>query len=816
MKLIYLSLSWVAGICLGTWAGSPWAAVAAIVGAVILAFLLRRRRALLVVCLLVLLGGILRFQSTVTVVDEGTLSFYNDAGIVQMRGLIGDDPETTATAVRLHLEAREIQVEGEWTEVSGAALVYAPRFPAPGYLSADASRDPPFYRYGDLVQVSGRLQAPPELESFDWREHLALRGIHSVVRHPDEMALLATGQGFEPREWLYGLRNRMSGSLDRALHEPQAALAQAILLGKRGTIPDGLRESLSRTGTAHIIAVSGLHLAIVGGMMLYVGVRVFGRRRPYYFMLTIAFIWAYAALTGMHPPVLRAAIMFSLWLLAEYVGRPRSAVPVLLFAAAIMIGIKPSIIREMSFQMSFAAMAGVTLLAPHFRSLGRRILRVAEERRGARTLLIDSLAITLGAYLATAPVIAYYFHNVSLVALPANLVALPALPFVIGAAAMVGVVGLFLAPVAGVLGWVAWLFMSFMIQVVEFFSGFGLASMEMEVGALEVGVYYAVVGGALWIASGRARSRLIAARTKAAVLALLAPVRKVPTKFVVLPLLLLAALVWAAAFRVPDAKLHVFFLDVGQGDAILLQKGQQQVLIDGGPDPERIALELGERLPFWDRTIELVILTHPEADHVTGLVEVLRRYEVGQVVTSGQVSETSVYAEWDRLIDEKGIKRSVARAGQTIMLADGMVLEVLHPRMAPLQSTSSDVNDNSVVARLVFRDFSLLLTGDISEAVERDLLENRPGVQSTALKVSHHGSDTSSSEEFLAGVDPQVAVVSSGADNPFGHPSREVMGRLADAVGEDSVYLTSGQGTIELTTDGERLWVRSERSAREP
>ena len=202
--------------------------------------------------------------------------------------------------------------------------------------------------------------------------------------------------------------------------------------------------------------------------------------------------------------------------------------------------------------------------------------------------------------------------------------------------------------------------------------------------------------------------------------------------------------------------------------AILIQKGQQQVLIDGGPDPERISLELGERLPFWDRTIELVILTHPEADHVTGLVEVLRRYGVGQVVTSGQVSETSVYAEWDRLIDEKGVKRSVARAGQTITLADGMVLEVLHPRLDPHQSTSSDVNNNSVVARLVFSDFSLLLTGDIFEAVERDLLENRPGVQSTALKVAHHGSDTSSCEEFLAGVDPQVAVVSAGADNPFG------------------------------------------------
>jgi len=287
--------------------------------------------------------------------------------------------------------------------------------------------------------------------------------------------------------------------------------------------------------------------------------------------------------------------------------------------------------------------------------------------------------------------------------------------------------------------------------------------------------------------------------------------RRVPVKFVIPPLIIAAALVWTAAFTVPDNRLHVFFLDVGQGDAILIQKGHQQILIDGGPDAERVSLELGDKLPFWDRTIELVILTHPEMDHITGLVEVLQRYEVKHVLTNGQECDSSVCVEWRRLIEEKDIERTIVQAGQRIALSGEIGLEVLHPQKTLLQDTASDVNNNSVAVRLVFHEFSLLLTGDIFEEAEQHLLGQRLSLRSTALKIAHHGSETSSRSGFLTEVDPQLAVISVGADNPFGHPSPEVVERLGEMVGEDRVYLTSEQGTIELTTDGKRLWVRTDK-----
>jgi competence protein ComEC len=193
------------------------------------------------------------------------------------------------------------------------------------------------------------------------------------------------------------------------------------------------------------------------------------------------------------------------------------------------------------------------------------------------------------------------------------------------------------------------------------------------------------------------------------------------------------------------------------------------------------------------------------------LVEVLQRYEVNQVLTSGQECESLVCGEWLRGIEERDIERTVAEAGQRIELAEDVSLEVLNPQATLFQGTESDVNNNSVVVRLVFGDFSLLLTGDIFDEAEQCLLDQRSSLRSVALKVPHHGSATSSCLEFLAEVEPQLAIISVGAENLFGHPNPEVVERLVGVVGEDNLYLTSEHGTIELIADGERLWVGTER-----
>jgi competence protein ComEC len=286
---------------------------------------------------------------------------------------------------------------------------------------------------------------------------------------------------------------------------------------------------------------------------------------------------------------------------------------------------------------------------------------------------------------------------------------------------------------------------------------------------------------------------------------------KLPKKWLMLPLVVAAILVTFVAASMPDNRLQVSFLDVGQGDAILIQKGSQQVLVDGGPSPQAVCLGLGKKMPFWDRTIELMILTHPSADHVTGLVEVLKRYRVREVFYPDLAFESGVYGEWLRLIEAKDIKSTLAQAGQQINLGDGVVIEVLSPRSPPLSGTESDVDNNAAVLRLSLGNVSFLLTADMMREAEFELLYDRAKLKSTVLKVAHHGSDTSTTPEFLAVVNPELAVISVGADNDYGHPSAEVMARLIEEIGSENIYHTDENGTIEFITDGERLWVETER-----
>jgi len=273
----------------------------------------------------------------------------------------------------------------------------------------------------------------------------------------------------------------------------------------------------------------------------------------------------------------------------------------------------------------------------------------------------------------------------------------------------------------------------------------------------------------------------------------------------------LVYLLWTAVAAMPDERLHVSFLDVGQGDSILIETPSgRQVLVDGGPDPRRAVQLLGRALPFWDRSLDLVVVSHPQDDHLAGLVEVVKRYDVGMVLEGPYGAETALYQEWMKVLDERGITTTRMHAGNLVLLEEGLTLEVLSPTSRPFGG-NAPVNENSLVLRLAWGETSFLLTGDIEQRAEQRMLELDSVPESTVLKVGHHGSTTSSSPEFLAAVTPMVTVVSVGEDNEFGHPHPEVLSRLKAYAGDDRVYLTSEHGTVELTTDGKRLWVKADK-----
>lgn len=803
MSLIYLSFAWAAGIFLGSKFNLPLALILTGLIPLPLLFFCQHRKLIILtsLCLIAFFSGVFYFQSSLPAIDEHYLQSYNDQGTIEIRGMVNADPEVGDKTTHIRLSATAIKLDEKWQEASGTALLFVPRYPT--------------YSYGDVLLVTGELETPPQLNDFDYKVYLAHQEIYSTMLYP-EIKIVETGKGFKPLEWVYSLRNHLSQTLAEVLPEPQASLAQGIILGIRGNIPSSVNADFSHTGTAHLLAISGLHLAIIAGMILTIGIWLLGKKHYLYIWLTLGIIWLYALLTGMHPPVIRGAIMASLFLTAELLGRQRTAITTLAFAAAIMVGISPHILWTASFQMSFTAMAGLIFIFPPLQTLGRRVVKTTLGEDGAAVsvanLITDSFSVTMGAIIAVWPVVAYYFGIISFIGPLATFFVLPALPGIIILGALAGGLGLIALPVAQALAWLAWLLLSYMLLVVNVFAAVPLSFLKIDtINTNFIFTYYLVLALALWLNSHRQQASTLTTKSLSSVKPGINKttnfLSKLPKKWVIPPLLVVAILVSVAAATMPDNNLQVSILDVGQGDAILISKGNQQILVDGGPSPQAIALELGKMIPFWDRTIDLVVLTHPSADHVTGLVEVLKRYKVKQVLHPDLDFESDIYDEWLRLVKEKDIKYTIAQAGQQIDLGK-VIIKVLNPQIPHLTGTESDTDNNSLVLQISMGEVSFLLTTDTMWQAEFELITRRASLTSTVLKVGHHGSNTSTTPEFLAVVDPQLAVISVGADNRFGHPTPEVIGRLEDRIGSEKIYRTDEQGTIEFITDGEKLWVR--------
>ncbi|MBI4299077.1 MAG: DNA internalization-related competence protein ComEC/Rec2 [Chloroflexi bacterium] len=812
MTLVILAVAWFSGVYLGLQPGLSLVALALFaLSALLLTWLLRANKSLVFPALLLLSFalGVARGQLITDSKDVPDLRSYHGQGVLEVKGLIVSDPERRGSATRFVFQASSLRTGDDWAPTSAEVMVTAMESSALVRQRSDL-----YFRYGDEFLLIGSLEEPPTFPEFDYRDYLARQGIDTVMSFP-QVILLAEGKGSYFYTRLYQVRQALAHSLNRSVPEPQASVQQALLLGLRKGLPKELNQAFILTGTSHILAISGLHVGILLGMVLVFSEGLLGRRRQLYILLPFVFVWLYALVTGMSLSVTRAAIMASVYLVGRTLGRPGSVLPSLALAAAIMVGLEPQVILDVSFQLSFAAVAGIALLGPPIRSWltlpGEPKDQAGEGLYKGVALLAETISITIAATVATLPIIAFQFHRISLVGVPATLVSLPLVPAALLTGAITALAGLFHPIIAQPLGWLAWLSTAYMTQVVQLFSLLPHASIELgNVAPVLVWGYYGLLALILLRAPLKRVPDYLTQRLAALIGRGVTSQRAVPW-WLLAPAVAAAFLAWFAVFSLPDGQLRVTFLDVGQGDAIfVVTPVGQQILVDGGPDPLGAVRALGERMPFWDRSLDMVVLTHPHEDHVNGLVEVIRRYKVGQIIERQTLYDTPSYQAWHELIQLKGIPVLQAEAYQLVALDGGVYLQVLSPGPHLLEGTSSDVNNGSVVVRLVYGEVSFLLTGDIQSEVEGMLVSQNMPLRSTVLKVAHHGSRGSSSPGFLKAVNPSIAVISLGTDNRFGHPHAEALEALHQILPEEMIFYTNKEGTVQLITDGKRLKVAAQ------
>ncbi|MBN1953790.1 MAG: ComEC/Rec2 family competence protein [Anaerolineae bacterium] len=794
MTLIYLASAWLAGIALDHALSLPWQVLPllALLGLVgLIGWRGGRRCNLLCACLVMLALGAGRRRLAQPRLDAHALARYNDLGPVTLEGVVVREPDVREEKIYLRLRAEQLRLaDGREVTVDGLALVQVDRYPT--------------FAYGDRLRVRGPLETPPTDDDFSYRDYLARQGIHSIVPRC-RATRLGSGEGSPFTAALLALKGRAQATIAAILHEPEASLLTGILLGIESGIPADLADAFSATGTTHIIAISGFNITIISGIFAGLARRMVGGKRAVW--VAIGGVVLYTLFVGASAAVVRAAMMGVIYLLGKHLGRESFAPTSLAAAAVLMTAINPFTLWDVGFQLSFAATVGLVLYTgPLERGAVALLSRLTSPERAERAVgwFSEALLVTLAAQISTTPLLVAYFRRLSLVTLLTNFLILPVQPAVMVGGGLATIAGLVWLPLGKALGWAAWLALAYTIEVVRLTARVPYAWVDL--GRVEPWMAWAAYGllaAVTWWGYQPAERRAML-RGRACVLWLALTARLSDRLVLGLSgvLLLLAAIAWRT---LPDGELHVAFLDVGQGDAIFVQTPSgRQVLIDGGPSPSLLLSHLGRRMPFWDHSLDLVVLTHPDDDVLAGLLPVLERYQVAAIVEREADCYTPLCDRWRELVGSSTAEVYRGEAGLQLWLDEGVLLTVLHPGPAPFSSRN---NDNSLVLRLDHGAVCFLLAGDAGEDVEAALVAGGAWLDCTVLKAAHHGDGAATTAPFLAAVTPDAVVIPVGAGNLFHHPHWEMLERL----GSIPVYRTDQDGTVEVSSDGRSRRVETAR-----
>jgi competence protein ComEC len=706
-------------------------------------------------------------------------------------GALGPGRLAESSGAAIHAEA--VLLEPIRTRVTGAAVARARivgAVPSTGggaarladgvrgelaVLRAPDGRIPAGADVGSIVRVRGRVADLGLADAYQRR-----RGAHAAVIVSDWSA------GHGGREGLPGaldaVRRRGSHALAAGLASREAALVRGMVLGEDEAIAPDTKTAFERSGLAHLLAVSGQNVLLLCTLVLAIGAGV-GLPLRGRLILAAALVALYVPLAGGGPSIQRAGVMGIAGLVAALAGRPASRWYALGLAAAVTLALNPAAVAEPGWQLSFAAVIGLLALAPK--------LRDGMTRLGLPRLLAEIVAVTTAATLATAPLLAFHFREVSVVSLAANVIAAPAVPPVMWLGMLSLVVGQFAPALAVPINALNAPLLAYVDWVASTSASLPIAAAPVSLGGpWTLAAVYA--GGAVAIVVAARFSRRVlgpsAARVSAFNRGRAAAVGVLVTAAVAAAVVVLAGARSSGPAPPAPGELVVSFLDVGQGDATLLQLDGAAVLVDTGPPGGPVLARLDET---GVERLDALVITHAQADHEGMAIPVLERYRPRLVLNGGAGWSSRVQEALGPAMRAVAAHELAAHAGQALGLGR-LRLRVLWPPAPPSGwRPNGDANLRAIVAQVSVGDFDLLLPADAESDVTQRL--RLPRVE--ALKVAHHGSVDAGLPSLLARLQPQFAAIEVGEHNTYGHPAPSTLAALRDV---PRVVRTDRDGTVRL------------------
>ena len=722
---------------------------------------------------------------------------------------------------------------------------------------------------GQRIEIAGTLREPlssPHQDLFDYGAYLRSRGIGALVSVWDPERVRRVDEedaGVETAVFsrLMGWRRAVLRQMDQSLEPEKAAVAKAMLFGDTSGFDDGLRSIFIRSGIAHLFAVSGSHTAMLA-LIIFCLCRLLQIPPRVSVWILYVVMAVFCALVGFLPPVVRGTIMAYCMALPILSRRAVDSLEAFSIAVMIALILKPLSILRPDFQLTYLCVLGMITLLPTLSEIVSVVFTIPWNSYGRRRLAHHyngwiyngwmqigglsggGLAITIAAILAVIPLLSLYFHQVSLIGFVANLVLVPlsgVFLLVAGAFALLGTAGAELTQAMAVpLSLVSGIF----IALTRFFAG-----VPGAVAHLPPFSWWMVLVYCLLLFSGP-HMRLL--RAPGAM--------EVRRGRLLLHVAAIVAIVawWPVVARTaagePDPGFQLTMLDVGQGDCFVLRLPDARVLIvdTGKPQAARTILEYLKAQNVDE--VAALVLTHGDSDHIGGAPQILDKLYVGVLLVGTSASESgapesSAQRELDEAVARWKVPVCRVARGDTLGGSRDMRLEILNPAResgadeiisqslmdrhavqsdsSPLSTQHSalstlkgpsygrakgDPNDDSVVLLAEYGEMTFLLTGDAGTAAEKEMLSacGAKALEAEVLKPGHHGSRTASCEEFVSAVHPRAALISAGARNQYGHPAPEVVERLQRAGA--AILNTAECGSVDLRTDGRRLWIRVTRT----